>query len=87
MKKKIQEKIEFLEGELAKRQKENSDKLNEFMRQTGILDFVNENRVQDSLLQGKIDSLKEILLELEDEDQDEHSGQKDQEDRENQKED
>ena len=87
MKKKIQEKIEFLEGELSKRQRENSDKLNEFMRQTGILDFVNENRVQDSLLQGKIDSLKEILLELEDEDQDEHSGQKDQEDRENQKED
>ena len=87
MKKKIQEKIEFLEGELTKRQKENNDKLNEFMRQTGILDFVNENRVQDSLLQGKIDSLKEILLELEDEDQDEHSGQKDQEDRENQKED
>jgi len=84
MKKKIQEKIEFLEGELAKRQKENSDKLNEFMRQTGILDFLNENRVQDSLLQGKIDSLKEILLELEDEDRDEHS---DQEDQENQKED
>ena len=87
MKKKIQEKIEFLEGELTKRQKENNDKLNEFMRQTGILDFVNENRVQDSLLQGKIDSLKEILLELEDEDRDEHSGQKDQEDQENQKED
>ena len=62
MKEKIQEKIEFLEGELTKRQKENNDKLNEFMRQTGILDFVNENRVQDSLLQGKIDSLKEILL-------------------------
>ena len=79
----IQEKIEFLDEELKKYQKENQDKLNEFMRQTGILDFIHETNVHVAQLQGKIDSLKEILLELEAEDRDEHSGQKNQEDQKN----
>jgi len=64
MEKKIQEKIGFLEEEAKRFQKERQDKVNEYMRQTGIQDYIQETNVLLAEMQGKIASLREVLSEF-----------------------
>jgi hypothetical protein len=57
----IQEKIKKLEQELDIYQKDQQKKIDEFMFTTGLATYISNVNAQVAKLQGKIESLKELI--------------------------